>query len=52
MGQRIGLIRFGSRDDVFLPDGCEPQVALGQRSVAGESVIGRYGVSAVTGTAQ
>lgn len=52
VGQRVGLIRFGSRVDVFLPDGCEPQVALGQRSVAGETVIGRYGVSAVTGIAQ
>jgi phosphatidylserine decarboxylase len=40
-GQRIGLIRFGSRVDVFLPDDCVPQVALGQRTIAGETVIGR-----------
>ena len=52
VGQRVGLIRFGSRVDVYLPEGCAPQVALGQRSVAGETVIGRYGLPAVTGTAQ
>ena len=42
-GQRIGLIRFGSRLDVFLPDDVTPQVTLGQRSIAGETVIGRVG---------
>lgn len=52
VGQRVGLIRFGSRVDVYLPDGCAPQVALGQRSVAGETVIGRFGGDPVTGTAQ
>ncbi len=51
-GQRIGLIRFGSRVDVFLPEGIEPQVTLGQRSVAGETVLGRPGLPAVTGIAQ
>ena len=51
-GQRIGLIRFGSRVDVYLPDDIAPQVALGQRSVAGETVLGRPGVSAATGIAQ
>ena len=51
-GQRIGLIRFGSRVDVFLPDDCAPQVTLGQRSIAGETVIGRVGGVAVTGVAQ
>ncbi|WP_230769892.1 phosphatidylserine decarboxylase [Sphingomonas sp. Leaf4] len=51
-GQRIGLIRFGSRVDVYLPDGIEPQVALGQRSVAGETVLGRPGIAAATGIAQ
>ena len=39
MGDRFGLIRFGSRLDVYLPEGVEPQVALGQTMVAGESVI-------------
>ena len=51
-GQRIGLIRFGSRVDVFLPDDIIPQVILGQRSIAGETVIGRIGGVPVTGIAQ
>jgi phosphatidylserine decarboxylase len=38
-GQRFGLIRFGSRLDVYLPEGVEPQVALGQTCVAGETVV-------------
>ena len=38
-GERFGLIRFGSRLDVYLPDGVEPQVALGQVMVAGETVL-------------
>lgn len=42
-GQRIGLIRFGSRVDVFLPAGTAPAVALGQRTIAGETVIARIG---------
>ncbi|MBR0551567.1 phosphatidylserine decarboxylase [Stakelama marina] len=51
-GQRVGLIRFGSRVDVYLPDSITCQVALGQRSIAGETVIGRAGGSAVTGIEQ
>ncbi|MDT0576563.1 phosphatidylserine decarboxylase [Croceicoccus sp. F390] len=42
-GQRIGLIRFGSRVDVFLPHGTEPCVVLGQRTIAGETVLARLG---------
>ena len=38
-GDRFGLIRFGSRLDVYLPDGVAPLVALGQTMVAGESTI-------------
>ena len=38
-GERFGLIRFGSRLDVYLPEGVEPQVCLGQTMIAGESVI-------------
>jgi phosphatidylserine decarboxylase len=38
-GQRIGLIRFGSRCDVYLPDGVAPLVAVGQRAIAGETVL-------------
>jgi len=42
-GQRIGLIRFGSRVDVYLPEGTEPLVLLGQRVVAGETVLAEIG---------
>jgi len=38
-GERMGLIRFGSRVDVYLPPGIVPLVAVGQRCVAGETVI-------------
>ena len=38
-GERVGLIRFGSRCDVYLPDGIAPLVAVGQRAVAGETVL-------------
>jgi phosphatidylserine decarboxylase len=38
-GERFGLIRFGSRVDVYLPDGVEPMVACGQRCIAGETVL-------------
>jgi phosphatidylserine decarboxylase len=45
-GERFGLIRFGSRLDVYLPAGVEPQVALGQTMVAGETVIALIGQDA------
>mgnify|MGYP000277055088 FL=1 len=38
-GQRFGLIRFGSRLDVYLPQGVEPRVSIGQTMVAGETVL-------------
>jgi phosphatidylserine decarboxylase len=38
-GQRYGLIRFGSRCDVYLPDGVAPMVIVGQRAIAGETVL-------------
>jgi phosphatidylserine decarboxylase len=38
-GERFGLIRFGSRLDVYLPDGVQPLVALGQTMIAGETVL-------------
>ena len=38
-GERFGLIRFGSRVDVYLPEGVEPMVAVGQTMVAGETVL-------------
>jgi phosphatidylserine decarboxylase len=48
VGERIGLIRFGSRVDVFLPLGATPRVAVGQTSVAGETVLAEFGGSAAT----
>ncbi len=38
-GERFGMIRFGSRVDIYLPEGVEPLIAVGQRSVAGETVF-------------
>ncbi|WP_420343783.1 phosphatidylserine decarboxylase [Paenirhodobacter sp.] len=38
-GERFGLIRFGSRLDIYLPDGVAPLVVIGQTMVAGETVI-------------
>ena len=38
-GQRVGLIRFGSRVDVYLPKGVQPLVVEGQNAIAGETVI-------------
>ncbi|MCY7339327.1 MAG: phosphatidylserine decarboxylase [Sphingomonas bacterium] len=43
-GERIGLIRFGSRVDVYLPAGTGSQVLLGQRTIAGETILGAFGV--------
>jgi phosphatidylserine decarboxylase len=41
-GQRIGLMKFGSRMDVFVPPDCSLLVQQGDRVVAGESVIARW----------
>jgi phosphatidylserine decarboxylase len=38
-GERIGMIRFGSRLDVYLPEGVRPLVAEGQTAIAGETMI-------------
>lgn len=38
-GERFGLIRFGSRVDVYLPEGVSPLVCVGQTAIAGETVI-------------
>jgi phosphatidylserine decarboxylase len=43
VGERIGLIRFGSRVDVYLPAGATPRVAVGQTTVAGETVLADFG---------
>lgn len=46
MGQRIGLIRFGSRVDVYLPKGTLPNIVMGQRIVAGETILAVIGENA------
>jgi len=52
-GQRIGLIRFGSRVDVFLPAGTGPRILLGQRTIGGETIMAELGTDpALTGTSQ
>jgi phosphatidylserine decarboxylase len=42
-GERIGMIRFGSRLDVYLPEGVTPLVAEGQTAIAGETVLADLG---------
>ncbi len=42
-GQRVGLIRFGSRVDVYLPAGTDAAVMIGQRVIAGETVVAEIG---------
>lgn len=39
VGQRVGLIRFGSRVDVYLPAGTDSRVLLGQKVIAGETIL-------------
>lgn len=52
-GERVGLIRFGSRVDVYLPKGTAPKVALGQRCVAGETILAVMGEgNSLTGMSQ
>ncbi|MCB5424764.1 phosphatidylserine decarboxylase [Altererythrobacter sp. CC-YST694] len=43
IGQRVGLIRFGSRVDVYLPAGTDPKVLMGQKVIAGETVLAEIG---------
>jgi phosphatidylserine decarboxylase len=44
-GQRIGMIRFGSRVDVYLPEGVRPLVAEGQTALAGETILADLRIS-------
>lgn len=44
-GQRVGLIRFGSRVDVYLPAGTDAKVMMGQKIVAGETVLAEIGAT-------
>ncbi len=41
VGERFGIIRFGSRTDLYLPPGIEPMVRIGQTMIGGETVIAR-----------
>ena len=41
-GERIGLIRFGSRVDVYLPEGARALVAIGSKAIAGETVLADF----------
>lgn len=47
-GERIGMIRFGSRVDVFLPQGTALKVGIGQTAIAGETVLAEFGPAAET----
>jgi phosphatidylserine decarboxylase len=52
-GERVGLIRFGSRVDVYLPAGTGSRLLLGQRAIAGETIIAQFGDDPLlTGTSQ
>ncbi len=52
-GQRVGLIRFGSRVDVYLPPNTEPRVIVGQKIVAGETILAEKGkIGLLEGVAQ
>ncbi|MDD3371777.1 MAG: phosphatidylserine decarboxylase, partial [Alphaproteobacteria bacterium] len=41
-GNRFGLIRFGSRTDVYLPVGAKPLVSVGQTMIGGETVLSDF----------
>ena len=47
-GERFGLIRFGSRVDIYLPEDVEPMVCVGQNTVAAETVIADVQASEAT----
>jgi phosphatidylserine decarboxylase len=51
-GNIYGLIRFGSRVDIFLPPGVQPLVAVGQRMIGGETVIADFKSSETTRTGE
>jgi phosphatidylserine decarboxylase len=38
-GDRFGIIRFGSRTDIYLPEGVKPLVSVGQTMIGGETVV-------------
>ncbi len=42
-GERFGIIRFGSRTDVYLPEGVKPLVLVGQTMIGGETILAELG---------
>ncbi len=42
VGERFGLIRFGSRLDIYLPQGANPRVGIGQTAIAGETILAAF----------
>ncbi len=42
VGKRFGMIKFGSRVDVFVPEGADVKVAVGQKTVAGETILADF----------
>ena len=50
-GDRFGIIRFGSRTDLYLPEGVRPLVAEGQTMIGGETVIADLTADAAAGGA-
>jgi len=47
-GERIGMIRFGSRVDVYLPENVKLLVGQGQLAIAGETVLAELGAGEAT----
>jgi phosphatidylserine decarboxylase len=45
-GERIALIRFGSRVDLYLPEGCRPLIGLGSKAIAGETILADFRATA------
>ncbi len=46
-GERFGLIRFGSRTDIYLPPGIKPAVRVGQTAIGGETVLADIGAGKI-----
>ncbi len=49
-GERFGMIRFGSRVDIYLPDGAHHIVAVGQKTISGETVLAEFNSAAMMRT--
>ncbi len=51
-GETYGIIRFGSRVDLYLPEGVNPQVIVGQRMIGGETILGEMDSKAAQRTGE